>query len=100
MLASKGYPTTKSEPVPISGLSNAEKIPNVVIFHSGTKMSGDELMATGGRVLGVTATGTTLQEAIDTAYRAVSLIDFPGMQYRKDIAAKALGGQAPAPLSF
>lgn len=95
ILASEGYPVSSGKPAPITGIDEAEKIPNVVVFHSGTKMVDNGAMATGGRVLGVTSTGKTLQEAVDTAYKAVNKIKFKGMQYRKDIAAKALKGQIP-----
>jgi len=90
IMASKGYPETKSKEVLIKGIEEAEKISNVVIFHSGTKIKNNLIYACGGRVLGVTATGKTLQTAIRTAYRAVSKIKFEGMQYRTDIGKKAL----------
>ena len=53
-------------------------------------MYSDQLRTSGGRVLGVTATGGTLQEALDRAYKAVHRIKFKGMQFRKDIGAKAI----------
>lgn len=90
IIASEGYPSTKSSPTPITGINEAEKIPGVIVFHSGTKISNSDICTAGGRVLGVTAIGDTLQEAVDTVYRAVECIKFKGMQYRKDIAAKAL----------
>lgn len=95
ILASEGYPARSGKPAPITGIDEAEKIPNVVVFHSGTKMPEGKILATGGRVLGVTATGKTLQEAVDIAYKAVQCISFQGMQYRKDIARKALKEQIP-----
>jgi len=61
ILASKNYPNGSSAPVPISGIEEAEKYPDVVVFHSGTKVIDGVLHASGGRVLGVTATGKTLQ---------------------------------------
>jgi len=90
IIASKGYPINSGEDVPIFGIEKAEKIPGVVVFHSGTKLVDDKIFASGGRVLGVTAIGETLQEAIRNAYMAVGLIKFDGMQYRKDIGAKSL----------
>jgi phosphoribosylamine--glycine ligase len=60
------------------------------IFQAGTAKSGDALVTSGGRVLGVTASGETLQLAIDGAYRAAAQIHFEGMQYRKDIGQKGL----------
>lgn len=90
IIASKGYPVSRGEAASIFGIEEAGKIPNVVVFHSGTKQVDNEILATGGRVLGVTATGGTLQEAVSSAYKAVGCIKFEGMQYRTDIAAKAL----------
>jgi phosphoribosylamine---glycine ligase len=89
VLASGGYPGKYKKEIPIFGLKEAEKIPGVVVFHAGT-VYNDQLRTSGGRVLGVTATGKTLREALDQAYRAVCLIKFKGKQYRKDIGAKAL----------
>src|SRR5665811_1124493 len=80
IMASKGYPTSRGEDVPIQGIEEAEKMPDIVVFHSGTKQAGNDVMASGGRVLGVTATGETLQEAISKAYKAVGCITFDGMQ--------------------
>ena len=60
------------------------------MFQAGTKLNGNTLRTAGGRVLGVTASGTTLQTAIENVYAAVREIRFDGMQYRKDIGAKGL----------
>lgn len=90
ILASKGYPVNSGKDVPIDGIKEAEKIPNVVVFHSGTKKINKKTLACGGRILGVSATGKTLEKAVETAYKAVTKIKFEGMQYRKDIAARAL----------
>jgi phosphoribosylamine--glycine ligase len=90
IIASKGYPISHGEDVQIFGIEEAEKIPGIVIFHSGTKLVNSEIFTSGGRVLGVTAVGKTLKKAINSAYMAVSHIKFDGMQYRKDIGAKAL----------
>lgn len=89
VLASGGYPGKYKKGIPIFGISEAEKVPGVVVFHAGT-MCSDQLRTSGGRVLGVTAVGKTLQEALDRAYEAVHQIKFKGMQYRKDIGAKAI----------
>ena len=89
VLASGGYPGKYKKEIPISGIAEAEKIPSVVVFHAGTVCS-DQLRTSGGRVLGVTAVGETLQVALDRAYEAVRQIKFKGMQYRKDIGAKAI----------
>ena len=89
VLASGGYPGKYKKEIPISGIGEAEKVPSVVVFHAGT-MYSDQLRTSGGRVLGVTATGDTLQEALDRAYKAVYRIKFKGKQFRKDIGAKAI----------
>jgi phosphoribosylamine--glycine ligase len=90
VLVSGGYPDEYEKHIPIYGLAEAEKIPGVVVFHAGTVFEAlSELRTSGGRVLGVTAIGETLHEALDRAYEAVALIHFDGMQYRRDIGAKA-----------
>lgn len=89
VLASGGYPEKYKKEIPIFGIGEAEKIPSVVVFHAGT-MYDDKLRTSGGRVLGVTAIGKTLQETLDRAYEAICQIKFKGMQYRKDIGAKVI----------
>ncbi len=91
VLASKGYPGRYEKGYPIKGLATAEALPDVKVFHAGTRLEGDRVLTDGGRVLGVTALGDTLAEAKKRAYEAVACIDFPGMHYRRDIADKALG---------
>ena len=90
VLASRGYPETSSKGDVITGVDAAEALDDVVVFHAGTRRDGDALVTDGGRVLGVTALGETLQAARDRAYEAVERISFDGMQYRRDIAARAL----------
>jgi phosphoribosylamine--glycine ligase len=90
VLAAAGYPGTPRTGDPISGIEKAEAL-GAKIFQAGTAKSGDGLATSGGRVLGVTASGDTLQSAIDGAYRAAEQIHFEGMQYRKDIGQKGLG---------
>jgi phosphoribosylamine--glycine ligase len=90
VLASGGYPEKYDTGLPISGIDQAEKLPDVVVFHAGTKLSDGQLVTSGGRVLNVTATGRDLSEARDKAYAAVKLIHFDGMQYRTDIGLKSL----------
>ncbi|MEO0279222.1 MAG: phosphoribosylglycinamide synthetase C domain-containing protein, partial [candidate division WOR-3 bacterium] len=63
---------------------------NVKVFHAGTEKREDGYYTAGGRVLGVTALGKTIKDAIDRAYSAVSLITWEGVHYRKDIGRKAL----------
>jgi phosphoribosylamine--glycine ligase len=91
--ASQGYPGSYAVGKPISGLAEAARVPNVEIYHAGTTSEGGEIRTAGGRVLGVTATGATLREALDSAYEAMSRISFEGMVYRKDIGWRALRGK-------
>jgi phosphoribosylamine--glycine ligase len=90
VLASGGYPDAYKKGLPVSGIEEAEQIPGVVIFHAGTKRLGSDLVTDSGRVLSVSAVGTTLKEAIETAYRAADKIMFEGKQLRRDIGAKSL----------
>ncbi|MBM3261579.1 phosphoribosylamine--glycine ligase [Candidatus Kaiserbacteria bacterium] len=89
VIASGGYPDKYKKGLSLRGITDAEHVPGVVVFHAGTTFDG-ELKTSGGRVLGVTAIGNTLHDALDRAYEAVELIEFEGKQYRKDIGAKAL----------
>ncbi len=88
--SSSGYPGSYKTGLPISGLSNAAKTPGVEIFHSGTSRVGNQLVTSGGRVLGVTASGASLSEALARAYEALAQIHFEGMYYRHDIGHRAL----------
>jgi len=89
-MASGGYPGSYEKGKPITGLEDAAADPDVVVFHAGTRLDGDTLVTAGGRVLGVTARGRTLESAIETAYNAVEIINFEGAHYRTDIGAKAI----------
>ena len=88
IMASKGYPESSHKGDVISGLDNVA--PDVQVFHSGTKVVDGQYVTNGGRVLGVTALGATLQEAIDQAYANVRRISFDGQQVRQDLGAKGL----------
>ena len=90
VLASGGYPENYEKGKVISGIDEAEMQPDIVVFHAGTKMEAGKLTTNGGRVLGVSATGNTLEEVLAKAYKAVEKISFEGMQYRKDIGKAAL----------
>ena len=90
VLAAQGYPGDYQKGDAISGLEQAGELEELVVFHAGTRAEAAGVVTNGGRVLGVTALGESVQEAIDRAYRGVALISWPGMQYRKDIGAKAL----------
>lgn len=89
-LASGGYPGEYEKGKEITGVHAADEVPNVVVFHAGTKREAGGLFTHGGRVFGVSATGPTLKDALDTAYEAVEHIHFWGKHYRKDIGKKAL----------
>jgi phosphoribosylamine--glycine ligase len=91
VLASGGYPREYATGRPITGLDEAEREPGVVVFHAGTKRDAEGRFRTaGGRVLGVTARGASLAEARRRAYAAAARIVFEGVQYRRDVAARAL----------
>jgi phosphoribosylamine--glycine ligase len=85
VLAADGYPQSPRTGAVISGLDDAAAIENVTIFHAGTKRDGRDFVTAGGRVLGVTAIGESLSDALRTAYGAVKRISWIGMQYRRDI---------------
>ena len=87
ILASKGYPETSSKGDIISG--DIKQHDTTIVFHSGTKLIGENYLTNGGRVLGVVGLGKDLRTALDRAYGRIEHIDFEGMQYRTDIGAKA-----------
>ncbi len=91
VMAANGYPDDPRRGTEIRGLDAAGRAPDVKIFHAGTKRDGNRILADGGRVLGVTATGPDLAAARDRAYRAVDAIDWPGGFYRRDIGKRAIG---------
>jgi phosphoribosylamine---glycine ligase len=91
--AAVGYPGNYEKGKEISGLQEAGRMKDVVVFHAGTKKAGNKISTDGGRVLGVTALGATIKEAIEKTYQAVEKIKFDGMQYRKDIGGKALSSK-------
>jgi phosphoribosylamine--glycine ligase len=91
VVAAQGYPVEPRLGAAIDGIAEAEADPAVRVFHAGTRAAADRVVSSGGRVLGVTATGATLSEAHRAAYRGVECIRFDGMQYRRDIGASALG---------
>ena len=90
VMASRGYPGSYAKGRPISGLEEAGRLPNTKVFHAGTARAGDQVVTSGGRVLGVTAWGPDLHAARDAAYAAVERLHFDGAQFRPDIAAQAL----------
>lgn len=90
VLASGGYPGKYQTGTVVSGLDEAAKIDGVQVFHAGTRRVNDEIVTAGGRVLAVTALGSTIEVARTRAYEAVSRIDFENCHYRRDIALNAV----------
>ncbi|MBD1867542.1 phosphoribosylamine--glycine ligase [Cyanobacteria bacterium FACHB-471] len=89
VIAAEGYPDTYKKGSPVTGIEAAEES-GAVVFHAGTKLKQQQLVADGGRVLGVTAVGDSLEEAIAKAYRAVDCIEFDAMYTRRDIGHRVL----------
>ena len=90
VMAANGYPGTPEKGTEIRGLAEAAAIDGVEIFHAGTRREGDRILADGGRVLNVTARGSTVSEAQARAYAAIAKIDWPGGFFRRDIGWRAL----------
>ena len=89
VLASGGYPGKFETGKEILGLSEAEQIADVKVLHAGTRREGEKIVTSGGRVLGVTATGNSLDRALQKAYQAAGKISFEGMHCRRDIGRHA-----------
>lgn len=90
VMASGGYPAGYEKGRAISGLDDVLRMDDVYVFHAGTAKKDDAIVTSGGRVLGVTALGDTVEKAIETAYEAVSKISWQDVHYRKDIGQKAV----------
>jgi len=90
VMASGGYPGDYQKGKKITGLKDAERLEDVIVFHAGTKDRDGDIVTSGGRVLGVTALGQTVADAKTTAYQAVDKIKFEGAYCRRDIADKAI----------
>ncbi len=90
VMAAKGYPGPFERGSEIRGLKEAEALPGVTVFHAGTRQDGERILASGGRVLSVTATGGSVAEAQARAYAAVDAIDWPQGFCRRDIGFRAL----------
>ena len=91
VIASGGYPGKYEKGKPITGIEQAERDERVMVFHAGTDLDEGRLVTAGGRVLGVTATGGDLPDALDRCYAAVEKIHFEGMYYRRDIGRRTTG---------
>jgi phosphoribosylamine--glycine ligase len=90
VMASEGYPGDYRKGDLISGLDRAAEVEDLYVFHAGTALKDGRCVTNGGRVLGVTALGSTVKDAITAAYQGVSRITWPGVQSRTDIGKKAL----------
>jgi len=88
ILASGGYPRKYDAGKPIEGLENAASLPEVRIFHAGTKRQDGKIVTSGGRVLAITALGESVTEARERAYAAIRQIHFEGCHFRRDIAIR------------
>lgn len=88
--SSGGYPGKYKTGLPISGVEKADALPDVKVFHAGTRAEGGQVVTDGGRVLSVCALGDDIADARRRAYEAIKLVHFDGMHYRKDIAHQAL----------
>jgi len=88
--ASGGYPQKYKKDLPIEGLTEASSLADVLVFHAGTRRAEGKCLTSGGRVLGVTALGNTLDDAVKRSYEALDRIKFPQMHYRRDIARRSL----------
>ncbi len=90
VMAANGYPGHYDKGSEIKNIAAAEKMDGVEVFHAGTAMDGDKLVGVGGRVLGITATGKSVKDAQELAYKAVNAIDWPGGFSRSDIGWRAI----------
>lgn len=87
--ASAGYPGKFEAVKPIRGLTDLNRNSGVKVLHAGTKKSGEDIVTAGGRVLGVTASGASLDEALNRAYAAMNKIEFEGKHFRRDIGGSS-----------
>ncbi len=89
-MASGGYPQSYKKGIEMYGMDEKGQVDGVFVYHAGTKFENGRFYTNGGRVIGVTATGETLQAALDKSYEGVKKITFACAHYRKDIGQKAL----------
>ncbi len=90
VMASGGYPGSYRSGMPVTGLDQVSALAGTAIFHAGTALLSDGVVTAGGRVLGVTALGGDIRQAIDRAYEAVSILSFEGEHHRTDIGRRAV----------
>ena len=88
--ASKGYPGNYPKGLPITGIAQADAMPDVKVFHAGTAIQDGQLVTAGGRVLAVTALGNDINDAHRRAYEALAKVHFDGMHFRRDIGHQAI----------
>lgn len=93
VMAAQGYPESPRKGAAIEGLDDVGADDRTVVFHAGTAFKGADVVVSGGRVLGVTSTASSLPRAIDRVYREIAMIRFEGAQFRTDIGRKALDRQ-------
>ncbi len=90
VMASEGYPGEYRKGFEIKGLDRVKELKDVVVFHAGTALKDGKIVTAGGRVLGVTGVGNDISSAIDITYKAVNMLTWEGVYFRKDIGRKAL----------
>ena len=90
VMTAGGYPGAYTKGHPIAGIDAAEALPDVTVFHAGTRVKDGQTVTAGGRVLGVTALGRNIRAAVERAYEGVARIEFRDAHFRRDIAARAL----------
>lgn len=90
IMASGGYPQSYKKGMEMQGLDDKGQIPGAFVYHAGTKYENGKFYTNGGRVIGVTATGKTLKDALGSSYEGVEKISFDGAHYRTDIGKRAL----------
>lgn len=91
VMSSGGYPGEYNTGMEITGLEKAVKTPQTIVFHAGTKKEGKKIVTAGGRVLGVTSLGSTIEQTMERVYEAVEKIHFDHRFFRRDIGSKAIG---------
>ncbi len=96
VMAAKGYPGAYPKDTPIANIADANDVDELTVFHAGTATKDGQLVSTGGRVLGVTALGETIEEAQSRAYAGVDKIDWPDGFCRRDIGWRALAAEKAA----
>ncbi len=90
VMASRGYPGEYKKGLEINGLDKVRELNDVVVFHAGTALKDGRIVTAGGRVLSVTGVGNDISSAIDVTYKAVNMLTWEGVHFRKDIGRKAI----------